>query len=54
MRHMTKYLVDISSRNDIRSISGQPDIILSVGEGTSIMQQYLATNIRISTAGQSQ
>ncbi|XP_031395904.1 exportin-4 isoform X3 [Punica granatum] len=30
MGHMTKYLVELSSRNDIRSISQQPDIILSI------------------------
>ncbi|KAK4801722.1 hypothetical protein SAY86_022209 [Trapa natans] len=30
MGHMTKYLVDVSSRNDIRSISEQPDTILSI------------------------
>ena len=30
MRHMTTYLVELSRKNDFKSVAEQPDIILSV------------------------
>lgn len=40
MGHMTKYLVELTNKTDLKSVAQQPDVILSVRTSSFVIQYY--------------